>query len=1046
MSDVVGGAAVVIVPDVSGFADALAAAIGPAMDAAQVQVDGFATNVSVEFVAVGSTVADGVTAAFEALTAGLGTADTYLAELDAKVGDFSNDALTAADALSSVGDAAATGFDFWATAIDDLASRSADAVGSVDEVAASLDQVGTSAAVNISETGATIGDLGDAAAAAAPKVIDLEKAQADATAKAEDMREGVANLTGDLGSLGAAGDIASGGLDSVGGITATLGEGLANTTEKATDLAEKFGADLGPEAEALAGSLAGVGAALGVIGGFTDVVVGKAAAATSATQRFNLILGDQADKVNKVNIAGLNEDLGTMVNELGSGASAVREADASLFQLGQSSGASQDQIAKTAEQLNVLSTRAVALKPSLGDVGTVADSIQNSLARGGKFAGNFGLSLTSLEINTRAMNDTGKTAVNQLTQFDKITAGAAISVEKLGDHLKTDITAGADNVTFDFKRIQLEFNKALVDLGKPLISPTLDLLKAALPIGIQFAGLLGDAAKVALPLVTSLVKGIGPLVTIVADDLGRAFKTVEPAIEKVGKSISETLADPDVVAAVENVAKGGADLVVALAPLIPLVVELTPTVPALTIGLNTLAASAELAAQPFIALENVLEALGLVTPQNAQATDIQTKATAAQAKAAADAAAAQKDVTKAEQDNITVVTELNAAMTIGADGFAFLGLNIEQLRGKTDKELKATAETLGVNADAFKTWSKDVLQFVDQVVSGAQSQLPKIADAFTFNGGKQLFDPATIELQLKKQSQSVQDFQKNLEILSGRGLDNIVNQLLTQGPVVGGALAASLIAGAPDRAAALNDQLAVTQTAFDALTNWVRDVFAPKFAAETGFAAKDAGVQFGINLNASLPQIEAAGASISEAFLSGVMGGNIGASLTSFAAGLVADLDKGFAQGVDQLTGASGGAIGAARNMANSITNTVHAALGIHSPSTVFAQIGQNTVLGFVQGINDGVPDVSAAMSGLIDGALPASGSNVFPIGSAGMGAAVAAGSGSGDTVIQIGPIHVDGTGMTTEDAKSLGQTIVASAAEEAARRQMEIKAAIYAA
>ena len=52
---------------------------------------------------------------------------------------------------------------------------------------------------------------------------------------------------------------------------------------------------------------------------------------------------------------------------------------------------------------------------------------------------------------------------------------------------------------------------------------------------------------------------------------------------------------------------------------------------------------------------------------------------------------------------------------------------------------------------------------------------------------------------------------------------------------------------------------------------------------------------------------------------------------------------------------------------AGSITDTVRARLGIHSPSTVFREIGQHTTEGLALGIKDNVPMVKGAMSEVAD-------------------------------------------------------------------------------
>lgn len=71
---------------------------------------------------------------------------------------------------------------------------------------------------------------------------------------------------------------------------------------------------------------------------------------------------------------------------------------------------------------------------------------------------------------------------------------------------------------------------------------------------------------------------------------------------------------------------------------------------------------------------------------------------------------------------------------------------------------------------------------------------------------------------------------------------------------------------------------------------------------------------------------------------------------------------KGLVQGLKQQDKAL---IAAATRIANTITNTVKKKLGIHSPSRVFAGLGDNTVLGFINSVTGSESNVARTMSNL---------------------------------------------------------------------------------
>lgn len=74
------------------------------------------------------------------------------------------------------------------------------------------------------------------------------------------------------------------------------------------------------------------------------------------------------------------------------------------------------------------------------------------------------------------------------------------------------------------------------------------------------------------------------------------------------------------------------------------------------------------------------------------------------------------------------------------------------------------------------------------------------------------------------------------------------------------------------------------------------------------------------------------------------------------------DLVQGLINGVTSMVGAIGGAI---KNAATGAVNTMKSILGIHSPSTVFQEIGQNIGAGLTKGIDGTNMDVTAAVTNL---------------------------------------------------------------------------------
>lgn len=100
-------------------------------------------------------------------------------------------------------------------------------------------------------------------------------------------------------------------------------------------------------------------------------------------------------------------------------------------------------------------------------------------------------------------------------------------------------------------------------------------------------------------------------------------------------------------------------------------------------------------------------------------------------------------------------------------------------------------------------------------------------------------------------------------------------------------------------------------------------------------------------------------------WLSGVEGSITGSQggMGAAAAGLGVAIVKGLIGGI---TGNTGMVMDAVRSIATNAVNAGKGALGISSPSRVFAEMGAQTAAGFSQGINAGAPDVGRTVDSML--------------------------------------------------------------------------------
>lgn len=433
--------------------------------------------------------------------------------LDASVDLSIDDALSQVDSLrSSLEDALSSAVDIFSTAF-------ADAASSLPPVAVDADTSAVAPEIDgaISEANGTVPvdadasniapEIDDAVASAdpAPVPIDADTSNADSA---------ISELGNTAGGATTQTDGLKGSVEGLEGV-ALLATGSVGGMRTAV---QGFGAAGIP---AVAGTLAVAGA----IGELTS----KGIEGASATQRYDTILGKFGEQVRNVKVGNLDTDISSLSLKLGSLPSRTEQSAASLFQLGINSGVAAPKVAQTTDQIIALAARAVALNPALGTVGDVADSMGVRLARGGRFAASFGVSLTAAEINARALADTGKTTAADLTIYEKSAAAAALATDKYGGSLNETVSKGAENATIQQRRFKAELETTLEELGKPLVAPMFDLIQAGLPAVVSLGRVLGTLATSAIPAVTNAVTIVAP----VLDALATVIDALGPAIGPV---------------------------------------------------------------------------------------------------------------------------------------------------------------------------------------------------------------------------------------------------------------------------------------------------------------------------------------------------------------------------------------------------------------------------------------------------------------------------------------------------------------------------------
>lgn len=398
------------------------------------------------------------------------------------------------------------------TGSDTTAVVEADASAVPDEVSAAVDSADSTVAVDadVSEAASAIEGLADDVT---PIDVPVEVDTADAEGQLDDLANSATGASSSL-SNAAAGSREFGSATNVAAATAGIAAGSTSELSRATDgLSGGWGA-------AATGGFAFAGA-LGVI-------FNAGVDSTGAVQRFNATLGDTAPAVEQINVGNLNRDLGDLAITLGTDDEALMNTAASLFQFAKNSGASDKQADQFTERLVALAARAVALNPALGSVADVADQMAVRLQRGGRFAASFGLDLNAADIAQRAMTDSGKQNVAELSIYEKSAAAAEIATQRYGGSIDQAVNRGAANAVIQQRSLREELNNVIEAAGRQVVVPLFGAIEAGLPVVGDFAAGVAQVAVDVLPVFITGLEAIEPPLHLLVDLLDLVGPAIGP--------------------------------------------------------------------------------------------------------------------------------------------------------------------------------------------------------------------------------------------------------------------------------------------------------------------------------------------------------------------------------------------------------------------------------------------------------------------------------------------------------------------------------------
>ena len=181
-------------------------------------------------------------------------------------------------------------------------------------------------------------------------------------------------------------------------------------------------------------------------------------------------------------------------------------------------GATEDASADLAIQMATLAGDVASFSNAQGGARAVMGALQSAINGEREALKTYGLALSETEVQQRALTDTGKTSVDELTRLEKAQATVNLAYDKAGKSLG-DLDRTQGSAANQLRALGGEARELGADIGAALLPAIRDMLPAIrdmLPAIGEAGTAIADLVVAVGPLVSALVTALGPALEGVA--------------------------------------------------------------------------------------------------------------------------------------------------------------------------------------------------------------------------------------------------------------------------------------------------------------------------------------------------------------------------------------------------------------------------------------------------------------------------------------------------------------------------------------------------
>ena len=207
-------------------------------------------------------------------------------------------------------------------------------------------------------------------------------------------------------------------------------------------------------------------------------------------------------------------------------------------------GGTTDEAADLGETLARTAADVASFTNAEGGAEAVLSAFQSALTGERDALKTYGIVISEAEVQQRALNDTGKKTVDQLTRIETAAATTALIIERAGDAIG-DLDRTSDGAANTQRRLQARFKELQTSIGQQLLPVWSDVLEAvedALPaiedVGTGFANFATTTLPVLVEALTTATEAfstfLGVATVDVQSEFARSSTVVGELIEKYG--------------------------------------------------------------------------------------------------------------------------------------------------------------------------------------------------------------------------------------------------------------------------------------------------------------------------------------------------------------------------------------------------------------------------------------------------------------------------------------------------------------------------------